>query len=69
MSLRDWVQDGWLTKHKSSREEIKNLLGLVERDLAYRLYNISDRKKWSQEALAYNSPVVAWPESTRLAHA
>jgi hypothetical protein len=33
MSLRDWVQYGWLTEHKSSREEIKNLLGLVDRDL------------------------------------
>jgi hypothetical protein len=27
MGLRDWVQYGWLTEHKSSREEIENLLG------------------------------------------
>ena len=33
MSLRDWVQYGWLTEHKSSPEEIKNLLALVDRDL------------------------------------
>jgi hypothetical protein len=33
MSLRDWVQYGWLTEHKSSREEIENLLGVVDRDL------------------------------------
>ena len=33
MSLQDWVQFGWLTKHQSSREEIKNLLGVVDRDL------------------------------------
>jgi hypothetical protein len=33
MSLKDWVQDGWLSEHQSSREEIKNLLGLVHRDL------------------------------------
>ena len=33
MSLRDWVQYGWLTEHTSSREEIRNLLGLVDRDL------------------------------------
>jgi hypothetical protein len=33
MSLRDWVQYGWLTEHQSSPEEMKNLLGLVERDL------------------------------------
>ena len=31
MSLRDWVQYGWLTEHKSSREEIENLLGVVDR--------------------------------------
>jgi hypothetical protein len=33
MSLRDWVQYGWLSEHKSSHEEIKNLLGIVDRDL------------------------------------
>ncbi|MFZ0964123.1 MAG: hypothetical protein WAO35_24925 [Terriglobia bacterium] len=33
MSLRDWVQYGWLTEHQSSREEIENLLGVVDRDL------------------------------------
>lgn len=36
-------------------------------DLAYRLYTICDRKKWAQEALAYNSLVVAWPELLKLA--
>jgi putative DNA methylase len=43
-------------------------VGEVARDLAYRLYNICDRNKWAQEALAYNSLVTAWPEITRLAH-
>jgi putative DNA methylase len=42
-------------------------LGAVVRDLAYRLYTICERKRWSQEALAYNSLVVAWPEIARLA--
>jgi len=37
------------------------------RDLAYRLYGICDRKKWAEEALAYNSLVVSWPEISRLA--
>ncbi len=37
------------------------------RDLAYRLYVTADRKGWAQEALAYNSLVVAWPELQRLA--
>lgn len=30
--------------------------------LAYRLYTISERKGWSQEAFAYNNLVVAWSE-------
>jgi putative DNA methylase len=42
-------------------------LGDVTRELAYRLYTICDRKKWAQEALAYNSLVVAWPELVKLA--
>jgi putative DNA methylase len=44
-------------------------LGETARDLAYRLYSICERKKWAQEALAYNSLVIAWPEITRLAQA
>ncbi len=42
-------------------------MGEDARDLAYRLYTICERKKWAQEALAYNSLVVAWPEITRQA--
>lgn len=38
----------------------------VGRDLAYRLYTVCERKGWSQEAIAYNSLVVAWPEITKL---
>jgi putative DNA methylase len=34
----------------------------ASRDLAYRLYAICDRKKWSEEALAYNSLVTAWSD-------
>ena len=34
MSLNDWLKAGWLTEHKTSPEEIGELLGLVERDLA-----------------------------------
>jgi len=37
------------------------------RDLAYRLYGICERKKWAEEALAYNGLVVSWPEISRLA--
>jgi putative DNA methylase len=39
----------------------------ISRDLAYRLYSTCERKKWAQEALAYNSLVVAWPELSKLA--
>lgn len=48
---------------------VKRLGGTAEtaRDLAYRLYTICERKKWAQEALAYNGLVIAWPEITRLA--
>lgn len=34
MSLRDWVRDGWVSPHKSTRDEIHTLLGLADRDLA-----------------------------------
>ena len=48
---------------------LKRLGGVGEtaRDLAYRLYNICERKQWAQEALPYNSLVIAWPEIVRLA--
>lgn len=36
------------------------------RDLAYRLYGICERKKWTEEARAYNGLVVAWPELVKL---
>ncbi len=42
-------------------------LGESARELAYHLYTICDRKGWAQDALAYNSLVVAWPEVARLA--
>jgi putative DNA methylase len=42
-------------------------MGEVARDLAYRLYNLCERKKWASEALAYNGLVIAWPEIVKLA--
>jgi len=53
----------------SSANLFKKVGGLAEiaRDLAYRLYTTSERKGWTQEAIAYNSLVVAWPEIKRLA--
>ncbi len=37
------------------------------RDLAYRLYSSCERRKWAEEARAYNGLVIAWPEVERLA--
>lgn len=42
-------------------------LGERSRQLAYLLYGICDRKKWADEAGAYNMLVTAWPELSRLA--
>jgi putative DNA methylase len=58
-------------------QEAANLLrkvgdmGETARDLAYRLYSIcsNPKKGWTEEAIAYNSLVVAWPEITRIAAA
>jgi putative DNA methylase len=38
----------------------------IARELAYRLFTISERKKRAQEALAYNGLVQSWPEIVRL---
>jgi putative DNA methylase len=39
----------------------------VARDLAYRLFNVCEKKKLSQEAQAYNALVLGWSEIARLA--
>jgi putative DNA methylase len=39
----------------------------VARELCYRLYTLSERKKRATEALGYNGLVQSWPEITRLA--
>jgi len=58
---------------KGSEESAANLLrkvgalGDTAKELAYRLYTVCDRNKWAQEALVYNSLVVAWPELAKLA--
>lgn len=42
-------------------------LGEKARQLAYLLYGVCDRKKWAEDAGAYNTLVTAWPEISRLA--
>lgn len=39
----------------------------VARELAYRLYQLCERRKRAAEALAYNALVLSWPEIVRLA--
>ena len=47
----------------------RRLGGTAERarQLAYLLYRVAEQKGWAQEAVAYNSLVVAWPELERIA--
>ncbi len=64
--------DGWLDQQgESGAADLLRKLGgdygEKARDLAYRLYNICERKGWASEALAYNSLVIAWPEISKLA--
>ncbi|NLY00774.1 MAG: hypothetical protein GXY83_32160 [Rhodopirellula sp.] len=33
MSLKDWARNAWLTEHETSREEIADLLNVIDRDL------------------------------------
>ncbi len=40
-------------------------VGEAARDLAYRLYQVSERKGWADEARAYNALVVAWSDLSR----
>src|SRR5687768_5256475 len=34
MGLADWARNGWLQSHQTSRNEIRDLLAVVDRDLA-----------------------------------
>lgn len=58
------------TKGEGEAAKLLNRLGGMgdtARELAYRLYSICEKKKWPEEALAYNSLVIAWPELSKLA--
>lgn len=33
MSLKDWLKNGWLVEHETSKEEIENLFCIIDRDL------------------------------------
>ena len=53
MSLRQWQSDGWVRPHKSSRQEIAALFGVIERDLKAS-QNPSLDDDW-RFAIAYNA--------------
>jgi uncharacterized protein (UPF0332 family) len=52
MSLEQWAKNGWLRPHKSSRQEIANLLEIVDRDLKDAESNISSDWRFG---IAYNA--------------
>jgi len=53
MSLNDWLKAHWLTEHKTSRQEVANLLALADRDLrACTVRGLDD--DW-RLAIAYNA--------------
>lgn len=57
------------TKGESGAAALMHKLGGIAetaRELAYRLYHLCERKKWADEALAYNGLVIAWPELSKL---
>ena len=53
MSLTDWLKAQWLRAHKTSRQEIGNLLGVADRDLRdCQAKGLSDDARL---AIAYNA--------------
>ena len=52
MSLKQWVDNGWLKPHRTSRKEISSLLGIVERDLNDAQGDISSDWRFG---IAYNA--------------
>ena len=52
MSLQQWASSGWLRPHQTSREEVRNLLAIADRDLADAGSGISDDWRFG---IAYNA--------------
>ncbi|MEH2258877.1 DUF1156 domain-containing protein [Nostoc sp.] len=61
------LQDGTGNQGAANLLSQLGIIGEAARELAYRLYNICDRKGWAAEGVAYNSLVISWPEISRLA--
>lgn len=73
--LTVWESTQYLIRALESSETVAAALlarmgdayGERARQLAYLLYGLCDRKKWADDAGAYNMLVTAWPELLRLA--
>ena len=52
MTLNQWMNNGWLRKHKTSQEEIENLVMIIDRDLKDAKGGISDDWRFG---IAYNA--------------
>lgn len=52
MTLAQWIENGWLQPHKTSRKEIANLFDIVNRDLLAATHSIT--ADW-QFGIAYNA--------------
>ncbi len=53
MNLNDWLNNGWLKPHQTSKEEIRNLIKIIERDLSdAKITDISNDWRF---AIAYNA--------------
>ena len=52
MTLNQWMNNGWLRRHKTSRKEIENLVMIVDRDLKDAKGGISDDWRFG---IAYNA--------------
>lgn len=53
MSLENWAKNGWLRPHQTNRQQIADLLAIVDRDLAD-ARNTSVSADW-QFGIAYNA--------------
>lgn len=52
MTLKQWANNGWLKPHQTSREEVGNLLAIVDRDLEDAQGSISPDWRFN---IAYNA--------------
>jgi len=52
MTLTKWLENGWLRRHRTSREEISGLLGIADRDIADAKSTISADWRFG---IAYNA--------------